>query len=132
MADDDDDDCLLVKEALAELGFQGESRFVHDCEKLLAYLHQSNNAGPTQVPRPDLIFVDLAIPRNDGIQVLQEIKSYPKFQDIPIVVYTASVDARKKEQCLASGAACWITKTSKFEKTVEDIKLLLSAYDHTK
>lgn len=131
MADDDDDDCLLVKEALVELGFLGESWYVHDGAKLFSYLRHSSNGGAAHVLRPDLILLDLLMPRKDGIQMLQEIKSYPEFQDIPIVVYTASVDARKKEQSLAAGAARWITKASQFEETVEDIKSLLSTYDHT-
>ncbi|SPF47527.1 CheY-like receiver [Syntrophobacter sp. SbD1] len=131
MADDDDDDCQFVKDALVELGFLGESWFVHDGEKLFSYLRHSNNGGPTQVLRPDLILVDLIMPRKDGIQILREIKSYPEFQDIPIVLYTSSSDARKKEQCLAAGAACWITKAFQFDAVVEDIKSLLSTYDHT-
>ncbi len=127
----DDDDCLLVKEALVKLRFQGECRYVHDGEKLLAYLHQSSTGVPTHVLRPDLILTDLTLPRQDGIQILQEIKSYPEFQDIPIVVYTASADERKKEQCLAAGAARWITKSSTIEGIAENIRSVLSAYDHT-
>jgi CheY-like chemotaxis protein len=132
MADDDEDDCLLMKEALVKLGFQGESQFVHDGEKLLAYLHQSNNGGPPPVLRPDLILVDLVMPRMDGIEVLREIKSYPAFQDIPVVVYTGSKDESKREQCLVGGAARWITKSSTAEAIVEDIRSVLSVYNCTK
>jgi len=131
MVDDDEDDCLLVKEALAELGFLGKYQFIHDGAKLLPYLHQSNNGEPTHVLRPNVILLDSTMPKKGGIQTLREIKSHPEFQDIPVVIYTASMDERKKEQCLAAGAARWITKASQFEETVKDIKSLLSAYDHT-
>jgi CheY-like chemotaxis protein len=131
MVDDDEDDCLLMKEALAELGFLGKFQSIHDGTKLLPYLHQSNTGEPTHVLRPNLILLDSTMPKQDGIQTLREIKSHPKFQDIPIAIYTSSMDEGKKEQFLAAGAVRWITKASKFEETVEDIKSLLSAYDHT-
>lgn len=130
MADDDPDDCLLVEKALVELKFRGESRFVHDGEEVCAHLRQSNNGG--NVLRPNLILVDLNMPKKNGIETLREIKSFPEFQDIPIVVYTASEDVRKKEQCLASGAARWVTKSPTIEEITENIRSVLSAYYYTK
>ncbi len=132
MLDDDEDDRLLVKNALVELGFRGGSRFVHDGDELLSYLHQSKNDGPAHGGCPNLILMDLSLPGTDGIQILREVQSYPEFQDIPIVVYTASEDARKKEQCLANGAVRWVTKSPTIEEITENIKSVLSAYYYTK
>ena len=91
MAEDDADDRLLVKDALAESRVLNELRFVGDGEELLQYLrHEGRYSDPASSPRPGLILLDLNMPRKDGREALQEIKADPALRRIPVVVMTTS------------------------------------------
>jgi len=83
MADDDDDDCLLAKDAFEMSGGLGAFICVEDGQKLMDYLLRSD-------PLPALILLDLNMPRKDGREVLKEIKAIPAFQRIAIVILTTS------------------------------------------
>ena len=91
MADDDADDRLLAKDALAECKLPGELHFVENGEELLDYLNRRGRF--TQMatsPRPGLILLDLNMPKKDGREALREIKNNPDLRKIPVVVLTTS------------------------------------------
>src|SRR5579885_3500677 len=91
LADDDADDRMLTKEALAESRLANDLRFVEDGEQLLDYLNRRGRySSPQESPRPGLILLDLNMPRKDGREALRELKSDPNFRHIPIVVLTTS------------------------------------------
>jgi CheY-like chemotaxis protein len=125
MADDDPDDRLLTKDALTESRVVNDLRFVEDGEELVDYLyHRGKFADPNDSPRPGIILLDLNMPRKDGREVLQEIKSDPDLRRIPIVVMTTS---KAHEDILRSydlGANSYITKPVTFERLVELMKTL--------
>lgn len=125
MADDDEDDCLLTREALADNRLLNELRFVHDGDELLNYLRrQSTYADPATSPRPSLILLDLNMPRRDGREALREIKSDPALHLIPIVVLTTS---KAEEDILRSydlGANGFVTKPATFGGLVEALQTL--------
>jgi two-component system, response regulator len=75
MVDDDEDDCLLMKDAIREV-FQSENfRCLCDGQELMDYLlHRGIYSDPETSPPPDLIFLDLNMPRKDGFETLKEIK----------------------------------------------------------
>jgi len=112
MADDDDDDCTLAKDAFRESGARGSIHCVENGVELMDYLSLSD-------PVPSLILLDLNMPIKDGRQALREIKSIPGFQHIPVVVLTTS---REKEDIIYSGemgAQSFITKPNTFGEWVE-------------
>ncbi|MFL6235791.1 MAG: response regulator [Thermoanaerobaculia bacterium] len=125
LAEDDADDRLLVKEALAEGRVLNELRSVEDGEELLDYLRRRGRyADPETSPRPGLVLLDLNMPRKDGREALREIKGDPDLKRIPVVVMTTS---KAEEDILSSydlGASSYITKPVTFERLVELMKVL--------
>src|SRR5690606_14270373 len=86
MADDDEDDRLLAREALLESQSSFEIYFVRDGVELMHYLRKEESYRERQdLPHPNLILLDLNMPRKDGREVLAELKSDPNFVHIPVV-----------------------------------------------
>ena len=90
IADDDADDRMMIKEALEENNFSHDMRFVEDGEELLDYLHQRGKYLTENVLRPNLIILDLNMPKVDGREALSHIKSNDKLKRIPVIVLTTS------------------------------------------
>ena len=90
IADDDADDRMMIKEALEENNFSNDMRFVQDGEELLDYLHQRGKYLTEKVLRPNLIILDLNMPKVDGREALSHIKSNVNLKRIPVIVLTTS------------------------------------------
>ena len=123
MADDDEEDRMMTKEAWESYKLANDLRFVNDGEELMDYLkHQGEYADATASPQPGLILLDLNMPKKDGREALQEIKAAPELRRIPIVVLTTS---KAEEDILRSydlGASSYITKPVTFEGLVTIVK----------
>jgi CheY-like chemotaxis protein len=125
MADDDADDRLLAKDALAECGVAGQLQFVENGEELLDYLHRRGKfAEANTSPRPGLILLDLNMPKKDGREALREIKANPQLRKIPVVVLTTSQADTDIGQIYDLGANSFITKPVTFESLVKVMKVL--------
>jgi len=123
MADDDPDDRLLIKEAFQESLISNSIYFVEDGVELLDYLRwQDKFANPKDAPTPDLILLDLNMPRKDGREALAEIKSDPRLRYIPVVVLTTSKAEEDIMRSYDIGAASYITKPVTFDGLVEAIR----------
>lgn len=128
MADDDEDDRLMTREAFQEARLANDLRFVVDGEELLDYLHRRDKyADPASSPRPGLILLDLNMPRKDGREALKEIKSDSGLKQIPIVVLTTSKAEEDIYRSYDLGVNSYITKPVSFEGLVEII-LTLTQY----
>jgi len=126
MADDDEDDRLLCRDALVANRIANELHFVEDGEELLAYLRHTGkyaNAG-TAAPRPSLILLDLNMPKKDGREALKAIKSDPNFKTIPVVVLTTSKAEEDIYRTYDLGVNSFITKPVTFESLVSIMKTL--------
>ena len=125
MADDDEDDRLLTRDALQAGRLANDLRFVVDGEQLLDYLFQRNGyAGPGAAPRPGLILLDLNMPKKDGREALAEIKAVPHLRRIPVVVLTTS---RAEEDIVRSydlGVSSFITKPVTFDGLVRVMRTI--------
>jgi CheY-like chemotaxis protein len=127
MAEDDADDRLLAKDALAECELASDLHFVENGEELLDYLFQRGRyATLAPAPRPGLILLDLNMPRKDGREVLREIKMDPSLRCIPVVVLTTSRADTDIQRIYELGANSFITKPARFEALVEVMKALSS------
>ncbi len=122
MADDDAEDCFLASEAFAESGAKAAFLSVSDGIELMKRLTDLSHSEAKRLP--DLILLDLNMPRKDGRQALIEIKAEPAFRHIPIVILTTSEEQKDIELTLKAGAESFITKPATFDEWVRMMKSL--------
>lgn len=125
MADDDSDDRLLISEVLQEVHFANEVRFVTDGEALMDYLlRQGEYHQPAASPRPDLILLDLNMPKKGGLEALAEIKNNSKLRHIPVVVLTTSQMSDDIQRSYDLGANSFVVKSASFDGLTEAMMIL--------
>ncbi len=127
MADDDEDDRMLAQDALRASGARATLRFVSDGVELLAYLRiaTGENSGETgEALLPDLLLLDLNMPRLDGRAALIEIKNHPRLRKLPVVVLTTSNAPADIDASYAGGANSYITKSVTFQGLVDTMRNL--------
>jgi CheY-like chemotaxis protein len=125
IANDDEDTRFLVEEALREVRLSIRSEFVENGEQVLDYLYcRREYAGGSNWHRPDLILLDLNMPRLDGREALTSIRSDPQFQQIPVVILTTSHRSGDILLCYRLGANSFISKPVTFQGLVEVMKTL--------
>lgn len=125
IADDDHDDCQMVREALVESRLLNELHFVHDGEELLSYLkNEGVYADILRFPKPGLILLDLNMPKKSGREVLSEIKADAALRHIPVVVFTTSQAEEDIFRSYDLGVSSFITKPVAFSALVQLMKEL--------
>ncbi len=122
MADDDADDRYLVQMAFEENDIQCQLLFVEDGSEVFEFLNRQGKYAGINTPLPNLIMLDLNMPKKDGRQVLSEIKNIPAFRHIPIVIFTTSKSPDDVRQLYKMGASGFITKPSSFDKLLEVVR----------
>jgi CheY-like chemotaxis protein len=115
--DDDPGDVLMIEEALESIGSPRKVFVVNDGEEAVAFLRQTGEF--RDAPRPDVILLDLNMPRMDGRQVLAEIKSDVKLRSIPIVVLTTSQSPADIMSSYALHANAYVTKPMNLDDLTE-------------
>lgn len=120
LADDDEDDQLLTREAFQESLVQSELSIVSDGAELLAFLKREDKfASLANEPLPDLILLDLNMPRMDGRQALAAIKADADLRRIPVVILTTSKAEEDMFKSYDLGAASYLSKPVTFDGLVE-------------
>jgi len=115
IADDDVDDCLLIKDAFESSKIGNSINFVHDGEQLVRYLRRMQPYGDSvNHPMPGLILLDLNMPLKDGREALAEIKADEKLRSIPIIILTTSSSEEDVANSYADGVNSFITKPVTF------------------
>jgi CheY-like chemotaxis protein len=120
LVEDDPGDVLITKEALEHSKVTNSLNIVDDGEQALAYLRREGVYA--DATRPDLILLDLNLPRRDGREVLAEVKDDPDLRRIPIVVLTTS---QAEEDILRSydlHANAFVSKPVDFDRFVEVVR----------
>lgn len=118
LADDDTDDCLLFVEALKELNISTELTVVYNGEQVMDHLRKTEYL-------PDIIFLDLNMPRKNGFACLQEIKHDEKLKSIPVITVSTSFEQSVISLLYKDGAQFYIRKPNEFDKLKELIFLAL-------
>jgi len=122
LVEDNPGDVLLTKEALKAGKMNNKLSVVSDGEEALAFLRHKDPY--KDAPRPDIILLDLNLPKKDGREVLADLKSDPDLKRIPIVILTTS---KAEEDIIKSynlHANCYITKPVGLEKFIEVVRTL--------
>ena len=125
MADDDEDDRQMTKEAFEASHLANQLRFVENGVELLDYLyHRGKFSDPDSSPRPSIILLDLNMPKKDGREALAEIKKDPDLQGIRIIILTTSKAEVDIFRTYNLGATSYITKPVTFEALVDVVRTL--------
>jgi CheY-like chemotaxis protein len=125
LADDDQDDLMMTREALQQSRLGNDLRSVLDGEELMDYLlRRGMYADPASAPQPGLILLDLNMPKKDGREALAEIKADPKLRKIPVIVLTTSRAEEDVFRTYDLGVSSFITKPVTFDGLVEAMKVL--------
>lgn len=122
MADDDADDRYLVQVAFEENDIQCDLMFVEDGSEVFDFLAGRGKHEMKGRKLPNLILLDLNMPKKDGKQVLQELKSLPDYHHIPIVIFTTSKSPDDVQLLYKMGASSFISKPSTFDKLSEVVR----------
>lgn len=116
LVEDNVDHAELVKRTLAEHGFLNRIHHVLDGQSALDYLFRRGAyANPIDSPRPDVILLDLRLPRIDGLEVLRTLKESAELRQIPIVVLTTSRAERDITQAYLHHANSYLVKPIGYE-----------------
>ncbi len=124
IADDDNDDRLFMEQALRQSGYTGATAFVEDGEELMEYLRCEGRYNLQNTSWPNLLILDLNMPRKNGFQALQEIKNDPKLRRLPVVVMTTSSADEDVIKTYNLGVNSFVTKPFNFSRLVEMVGAL--------
>jgi CheY-like chemotaxis protein len=121
LADDDEDDCVLFQDALTEVVTGMDLVISSDGEELMNMLDER------VPPEPRVIFLDLNMPRKNGLECLQEIRRSEKLKNIPVVVLSTSSQQDSIDQAFVNGANRYITKPGTYgllKKLIQKVLLI--------
>lgn len=122
LVEDDPNDILLFEKALSTKNFPIELVIVRDGEKAISYL--SGNGESKGRPIPDLVLLDLKLPRKSGFEVLEWIKSHPLLRTIPVIIFSSSKQTQDLKTAYSLGANSYLVKPTGFmelNKLIEDL-----------
>ncbi|GAB3715022.1 response regulator [Spirosoma flavus] len=124
IADDDSDDRLFMERALRQSGYTHNIQFVEDGEELMEYLRHTGRYTEETSPWPNLLVLDLNMPRKNGFQALKEIKDDTELRRLPVVVMTTSSADEDVLKTYHLGVNSFVTKPFNFNRLVEMVVAL--------
>lgn len=120
LVEDNEGDILLTREALGDQWTRDSLEVARDGEQALDYLQQLVAEANRELP--DLILLDINLPRMDGKELLSKLKTNPAFCHIPVIMLTTSTSGRDILDAYSAQANCYITKPVDFERFVDVIR----------
>jgi two-component system response regulator len=122
MAEDNPTDVLIAKEGLASAKMRNTLHVVDDGIEAMKFLHRRDRYA--NAPRPDMILLDLNMPRKNGQEVLAEIKADPALKNIPVIIFTTSKSKEDIERAYGLHANCYISKPVDFEDFTKVVQMI--------
>lgn len=121
LADDDPDDRSIIMDAMETMHAGKWMKFADNGQKVLDMLEEEFGADNT----PQLIVLDLNMPKMNGTQTLGHLKRDDRFKDIPVIIYSTSINPLEREKCMTLGAHSYMTKPVSFNESVERARIFL-------
>ncbi len=120
LADDDADDRMMFTDAFSELKMNNVVETVNDGLQLMEHLNKEN------AKLPDVLFLDLNMPRKNGMECLKEIRKSANLKELIVVIYSTSSSEKDIEDTFVKGANVYITKPASFDKLKEVLSRVVS------
>ena len=120
LVEDNTGDIRLTREALKEAKVRNRLDAVMDGEEAMAYLRKRGEYA--RATKPDVIMLDLNLPKKDGLEILKEIKEDPNLRRIPVVVVTTSKAEQDIVKCYDLHANCYVTKPVDLAQFLEVVR----------
>ncbi|MCK4394015.1 response regulator [Candidatus Bipolaricaulota bacterium] len=123
VVEDNPNDVTIIKRAMRKSEVKCELSFARDGEEALNFLYRQGEF--EDAPRPDLILLDLRLPKIDGLEVLAKIKDDNRLRRIPVIVLTISTSQEDMVKAYDSGAASYMTKpvdSKDFERLIQTVQ----------
>ena|SRR5579883_2931726 len=114
--EDNKADVFLIREAIREAQLEVELHVVHDGDKAIRFLA---DAGSDGVPCPDLVILDINLPRKSGDEVLEQMRSMPKCAAAPVIVVTSSSSDQDRREMARLGADAYFSKSSEYDEFMQ-------------
>lgn len=125
MVEDNIDHAQLMMDAFHEFNIKNSIEHVMDGEQAIAYLRNNSPfEDEEKYSRPDIVFLDIRMPRQGGIETLKIIKSDENLRDIPVVMISTSTITPDIQECYRLGASGYVTKPLQFEEFSKKMKEL--------
>ena len=122
LVEDNPGDVRLTQEALQEINTSCSLELASNGEKALEYLHGGFQSSPRHLP--DIILLDLNLPRMNGHEVLRELKTNPLFKTIPVIILSASKSKEDINRAYIAGANAYLVKPLDIDSYFESMKAL--------
>lgn len=123
IAEDNPDDALLLKRAIAKAGLQARAKIVSDGEEMLLYLQGLGAYADRKLnPLPALMILDIKMPRKTGLEVLAWLDEHPEFAVVPTVVLSSSNVEKDIRKAYHHGANTYFVKPTTFDELVETMR----------
>ena len=125
LVEDRDDDIVLIRKSFEKAELANPIYVVKNGEEAVAYLTgDAPFSNRNEYPLPDLILLDLKMPKLDGFETLLWIRNQPGIRNIPVVILTSSEDLGDVTKAYALGANSYLVKPVDFEHSIELVKML--------
>ena len=124
IADDDADNRMFLEQAMRQNGYDRKILFVEDGEELMEYLRRQGRYNESNAPWPNMLILDLNMPRKNGFQALSEIKSDSELRRLPVIVMTTSSADEDIIRAYNLGVNSFVAKPFNFIRLVEMVDTL--------
>jgi len=128
IAEDEENDVILIKIILEELSLGDQCEIVQDGQEALDFLYRHGRYSKRKKGNPDLILLDMKLPRVSGLEVLREIRSDRSLDRVSVVVFSSSLDENDKRDAFELGANDFIVKPMELQDFQEAIRKTTSRY----
>jgi CheY-like chemotaxis protein len=122
LIDDDADDREIFQSALDDIAPEFQCYEAKDGQEALDMIASNS------LTFPDIIFVDLNMPKVNGLEFLTEIKKKSRYQEIPVIMYSTSSVKEEKEKCISHGASGFMTKHGSYDELCRELKKIITEF----